>query len=363
MSTALAQFVISDAMNSANFSGVLQPFRGEVATTRAQLARGAWVVVTIDSGLRHDTVTALGLALLLTGAPLFLLVTLSSRSLARRLLRPLSRMAGEAEKATHAGVVRPLGEKSDPEEIATLARSFNGLILRLEQTLEAERNFTQDAAHELRTPLTVVSGELEYALSNAPEAGRHRAGLERAAEQVRTMTELVEALLFLKRTAPGSAADWRERTPVNLSDVVREAWGELGAHSPARVSDVSITCEDEVLVGGHAALLASAVRNLISNALKFTHAGQAVRISVQAVHPCGVVCVEDAGRGVAPEERERVFQPFYRDPEARADTDGSGLGLAILRRVARAHGGEVTLTASAIGGARFELSLPVWATK
>ncbi len=347
----------------ANYSVLSQPDQNEVVSKRASLSRGAWVVASVTSSARHDTVATLGMVLLLTGVPLFLLVSLISRSLARRLLRPLSRMAMAAERAPRDGSIPPLGERSDPEEVAALAGAFNRLLHRLEQTLEAERNFTQDAAHELRTPLTVVSGELEYALSHSSDTDPRRAGLARAAEQVRTMTELVEALLFLKRTAPGSAAEWGESTPVNLSDVVREAWAELVPHAPARGSDVSIASEDEVLVGGHAALLASAVKNLIGNALKFTQPGQAVRISVETVQACGVVCVEDAGRGVAPEERERVFQPFYRDPEARAETDGSGLGLAILRRVARAHGGEVTVGESALGGARFELSLPAWVAK
>ncbi len=344
----------------ANFSVVSQPARGEVASKRAYLARGAWVVVSVDSGLRRDAVTALGMALLLTGVPLFLLVTVSSRSLARRLLRPLSGMARAAESATHEGVVRPLGERSDPEEIAVLAGAFNRLLQRLEQTLEAERNFTQDAAHELRTPLTVVSGELEYALAHTPAEDRRHAGLERAAEQVRTMSALVEALLFLKRADPAGAAAALGTSPVNLADVVRDTWLEFAERVRPRLPDVSLSGADEVLVAGHAVLIASAVHNLIGNALKFTQPGQAIRISVALAGSSGVVCVDDAGRGIPPEDRERVFQPFYRDPEARAETEGSGLGLAILRRVARAHGGDVTIGESTLGGARFELSLPAW---
>ena len=345
----------------ANFTGAMSSAPGDMLHKRAYLPRGAWVVASLNTRGRRDTLSALMTALLLTGVPLLLLVSMASWGMARRLLRPLSRMAMAAEKAPRDGSIPPLGDRSDPEEVAALAGAFNRLLQRLEQTLEAERNFTQDAAHELRTPLTVVSGELEYALTNTPATGPQRAGLERATEQVRTMTELVEALLFLKRTAAGSAVEWGENTPVNLSDLVRETWAELAALAPSRTSDVRITADDEVLVAGHAALLASAVRNLIGNALKFSQAGQAIRISVALAHDCGVLCVEDAGRGIAPEARERVFQPFYRDPEARAETDGSGLGLAILRRVARAHGGEVTVGESTLGGARFELSVPTWA--
>lgn len=345
----------------SNIPALWRPVAGETTSQRVHLRRGAWLVVSMNAGPRNETLTALGMALLFAGLPLFLLVSMSSRTAARRLLRPLSRMAADAETATREGVIRPLGDRSDPDEIAVLSGAFNRLLQRLESMLEAERHFTQDAAHELRTPLTIVAGELEYALSRAAPDDRLRAGLQRASEQVRTVTDLVEALLFLRRTDPDSALEVRGTSPVNLSDLVLETWLELTESSRSRRDDVSIRRDDEVLVAGHAVLIAAAVRNLLSNALKFTQPGQAIRVSVAVIAGSGVICVEDAGRGIAPADRERVFQPFYRDPEARAGTEGSGLGLAILRRVARAHGGDVTIGTSTLGGACFELRLPAWA--
>src|SRR4029077_12491821 len=131
--------------------------------------------------------------------------------------------------------------------------------------LRAEQAFSRDAAHELRTPLTVLSGELEYARTDPALPERQRVPLARASEQVRTMTDLVEALLLLRRTAPIEEAATAPFVPVNLADLVREVSRDLLERSP-RTADLTLEADDEVLVSGHPVLLTSALRNLLSNA-------------------------------------------------------------------------------------------------
>src|SRR5262249_12393431 len=129
---------------------------------------------------------------------------------------------------------------------------------------------------------------------------------------------------------------------------------------PARGSDLLLEVEDGVQVGGQASLVAAAVRNLVNNAFRFTAPGQpvAVRVSVDGAEASLVV--EDGGPGVPPEDVERIFDSFYRSPEARAAGPGFGLGLPLLKRIAHAHGGEVLVGPSNLGGARFQLKLPAW---
>ena len=134
---------------------------------------------------------------------------------------------------------------------------------------------------------------------------------------------------------------------------------ESGTRYPGRGADIALTAPDEVLVHGHPALLASALRNLLDNALKFTRVGQPVRILVSENGANACVVTEDGGTGIGAADRERVFDPFFRGSEARAGGSGYGLGLPILRRVARAHGGDVVAGRSELGGARFELTLPI----
>jgi two-component system OmpR family sensor kinase len=172
------------------------------------------------------------------------------------------------------------------------------------------------------------------------------------------MRELVEAILLLHRSREAGRTDHSEFEVLNLCDLTRELLAEALARHPERERDLTIEALDEVLVRGQTALLASAVRNLLDNAFKFTGRGDRVRVEVAGAGDRAIVTVEDAGAGIPEAERERIFDPFYRGAEARAATRGFGLGLPILRRVARAHGGDVEVTTSALGGARFALSLP-----
>lgn len=359
------QFDVLDAMEQRVFttakSGIRAPSEHR-RSIRVAVKRGGWVVASISTEPRRRAISALATAFALTAVPLFIGVTVLSRALARRALRPLSRITVEAERATRRGILAQLEHPSDPTEVATLAGAFDRLFAQLDETLQAERHFTQDAAHELRTPLTVLSGELEYALQDSALPERHREGLRRAWEQTRALTELVETFLLLRRTDAESVRGRESAIPVNLGDIVRDLEHEIAARWPERACDLGVLAEDEALVAGDATLLASAIRNLLSNAIKFTRVGQPIRVSVSSSDGQCSVVVEDGGPGIPPPDRERIFDPFFRGGEARSGHEGFGLGLPILRRVARAHGGDVEVSSSALGGARFELRIPAWAT-
>ncbi len=355
---------ILDAAGRPVASTAARPGRPSVVsgtrTLRLRSARGAWVVATLSTAARREAITALALALLATGVPLFLLVMAASRTLARRALEPLALMTREAERAAAEGMPGALGRPDDPAEVAVLAEAFDRLIERLDAMVLAERHFTEDAAHELRTPLTVVAGELEYVLADTGLEPRLRDGLGRAAEQAASMADLVEALLFLRRSDPRSGTARLEPVPVDLAELARETLRDVLASRPDRVADVRLAASEETLVAGQPVLLASALRNLMVNALKFTAAGQPVEVRVRADGKGCEVIVEDGGPGIPVAERERIFDPFYRGSLARAEQEGSGLGLTILRRIARAHGGDVACIDSRLGGAGFALSLPAW---
>jgi signal transduction histidine kinase len=339
------------------------PDPADIRETRVHLPRGAWVVASMSLRHRRVAIEALVSALALAGIPLFLIIVFASRGFARRALRPLSRMAQAAEGAAQHGVIQPLGERDDPAEVAQLSAAFNRLLARLDHMLQVERHFTQDAAHELRTPLGVVSGEIEYARSHRETGEALQPGLANAASQVRAMNDLVEALLFLRRSDSLGTTAGDDFAPVSLSELVRETTNELLSRFPERSNDVHVRTNGEALVNGHAVLLAAGYRNLLANALQATSPGQPIEIGVQHDADRWTVVVEDSGSGIDPAERERVFDPFFRGAEARSDRNGSGLGLHILRRVARAHRGEVAVMESRLGGARFELRLPMWSPR
>ena len=323
-------------------------------------ASGALVVASVSDQDRIAQIAALRRGLLWSAAPLLVVTLLVGRWTSRRALRPLVDMGDRARGASVDAGVRSLGDATGVEEVDRLGDSFNRLLARLDDLLNAERRFTSNASHELRTPLTVLSGELETTLDSPLLPPEVRGGLLRASEQVRVMRELVEALLLLRRAGEGASRAPVGFEPVNLSDLATDAVRRASAEHPTRVADIFLACPDEVMVSGQPALLAAAIRNLADNAIKFTSPGRKVKIAVRADDSQADVIVDDGGEGVPTEERDRIFEPFYRGPEARAALAGLGLGLPLLRQVARAHGGNVTVGKSPLGGARFTLSLPLW---
>ena len=331
----------------------------ETRRSSAAISGGGLVIATSPVSPGRRAVVALAIGLVLSALPLLLITAAFSRGLARRSLQPLRAMASQAESASLSGQPEALGDPADPVELRHFAASFNRLLERLRSQVEVERHFVQDAAHELRTPLSVIMGEIEHARADPALPPRARGALDRVQAQSRGLSELVEALLLL-RSADPVRLPRHELPPVNLADVVRDVAGGLAETEPARAADLALDVPDELLVAGREMLLVAAVRNLTANAVKFTCAGERIRIAVCEQDGWGVVEVDDAGPGVPEDEQDRIFDAFYRGPEARASSAGFGLGLPLLRRVAQAHGGEVTVGRSPLGGARFALRLPRW---
>ncbi|MFI5370633.1 MAG: sensor histidine kinase [Candidatus Eisenbacteria bacterium] len=330
----------------------------EIMSHEVRLPHGAWVIVSVSTVPRRRAMTTLiGVSGLMVAA-VFLLTFLVGRVLVRRQLAPLARVAAQADRLAADMRIRPLHDAKDPVEIASVTMAFDHLLARLDVLLESERDFTRDAAHELRTPLTVVSGELEYALADDALPAPHRRHLESALVEVRTLGELVDALLLLRESDVRRADRTGAEDPVNLADVVREIVAMLLAERPTRAADLAVHVPDEALVAGSVDLLAAAVRNLVDNALKFTNTGTPLRVTITEDGEGILLAVEDGGVGIASDEIERVFDPFYRSAGVRAKMPGFGLGLPLARRIIRADGGELRLDRSDLGGARFEIHLP-----
>ena len=331
--------------------------RQEIYVASATNHLGIHITVAQVDRSRRARFATLARSLLLAAVPIVLLSLLLGRWIVVRALRPLSIMADRAVGLSAERKPRSLGPRSGLAEVDRLADSFDRLLERLDDAMSAERRLTADASHELRTPLTVLGGELELLVEKTPTDAPEAPGLRRAAEQVGAMRELVEAILLLHRSGEAGSGRNGAFEVLNLCDLARETLAETLAHHAGRRNDVKLEAPDEILVTGHPVLLGSALRNLLDNALKFTRPGDRVEVRVGETGSHAVLWVDDQGPGVRVEERERIFDPFYRGAEAAAGKGGFGLGLPILRRVARAHGGDVEVTGSELGGARFALRL------
>ena len=265
-------------------------------------------------------------------------------------LQPLQRLTAQVRARR---TLEPLPPTPLPEEVQPLVAALNDLLGRLKASLERERAFMADAAHELRTPLTALHLQMGM-LARASDESERSAAMETLSAGVQRAIRLVEQLLALARQEPRADA---ARVAVPLAELARSCVAELVPLADARRIDLGIATAAEVSVRGDPEGLRTLLRNLVDNAVRYTPPGGRVDVSVEAADAGARLSVSDDGPGIAPADRERVFDRFYR-PAGNA-TSGSGLGLAIVRTIAEAHGASVALAPGADGqGLTVTVSFP-----
>ena len=287
--------------------------------------------------------------------PLLLLTPLAALAiwwLAARNLAPLEHLAREV-RSRDARSLAPVPTGDLPDELAPLARALNALLARLGSSLDSQRAFVADAAHELRSPLTALKLQLRL-LQNARDDPARGAALAAVGAGIERATRLIEQLLTLARSEPGAAPAALET--VDLSEVARETLAAMHPLAHDRGSELVLDAERPVLVRGESGALAALLRNLVDNAIRYGPHGGRVDVAVGEEGGAALLRVDDAGPGIPEQERERVFDRFFR--RAGGGEEGSGLGLAIVKSVAERHGAELTLTESPAGGVRATVRLP-----
>ena len=276
-------------------------------------------------------------------ALLAVVVAVGAWPLARRLARRLERLQARVE-ALGAGDLAARVDVEGKDEIAALARSFNSAAERIQALVEAQRDTLAAASHELRSPLARIRMAVELLAENGDPALRAR--VERDIED---LDELIEEILLASRLSTLERPAHRER--IDLQALCAEEAARAGADFAGGPATVE----------GEGRLLARLIRNLLENAAH--HApGTPALVELEVRDGRAILRVLDRGPGVPEDERERIFEPFYRREGRREDEDddrGVGLGLSLVRQIARRHGGEARCLARAGGGACFEVSLRI----
>ncbi|MFJ1756079.1 ATP-binding protein [Kitasatospora sp. NPDC088134] len=265
-----------------------------------------------------------------------------------RALRPVeairSRVAAIGDRELDRRVPEPAGD----DEIARLARTMNAMLDRLEAAGVRQRRFIADASHELRSPLAVLRTQLDVAHTH-PDPEVRAAMVEGARQDTERLQSLAADLLLLARL--DAAGDDGPRTGVDLAELARTA---AGARGPL---PVAVTGPPTLGVTGNPLWLGRLLTNLLDNARR--HARSRIEVRLAAEDGRAVLEVADDGPGIAPADRERIFERFTRLDDARSrDDGGTGLGLPIARDIAALHGGALTVE-DAPGGATFRLVLPL----
>ncbi|MDP2785396.1 MAG: sensor histidine kinase N-terminal domain-containing protein [Sulfurimicrobium sp.] len=254
-----------------------------------------------------------------------------------RGLSPLRRIGGEVAQRDPANLA-PLEERTAPAEITPLLHALNALLGRLDRALESERRFTADAAHELRTPLAALKIQAQVAQRAQNEAQRG-AALENLILGVDRATHLIEQLLTLARLEPtgGSAL----MAGCDVAAIARQTLADLAPAALEKEIELGLSSPDTATIKGNADMLGILLRNLVDNAIRYTPRNGRVDVSLLVEQGRVRLEVEDSGPGIPEQERQRVFDRFYRI--LGNDAAGSGLGLSIVRRIADFHAASLSL--------------------
>jgi two-component system OmpR family sensor kinase/two-component system sensor histidine kinase QseC len=269
-----------------------------------------------------------------------------------RGLWPLRQVTAEVQQRD-AGTLTPLGSANLPLEIKPLVDELNRLLARLQIAFTAQRAFISDAAHELRSPLTALRLQAQL-LDRAPDEAARLEARAQLGAAIERATHLVEQLLTLARSEPQETAIKFE--PVALADIAAEAITDCHAMALDRNIELSLDAEPGLKVRGDREALRAMLRNIIDNAVRYTPPGGSVAVRTLTKSDRPLVEIIDTGPGIAPEERERIFDRFYR--RAGTAAPGTGLGLAIVKAIAERHGAQVLLDGAAGGGLRVTVEFP-----
>ena len=341
------------------------PPRAELGFSNVRTDEGEWRIYSVQLGpavvqiaqpMSARSQVAARMALR-TVAPLLLLLPLIGWVVwlaVGRGLRPLREIAaGVRQRDINA--LAPLAVSSMPDEIAPLTEALNQLLARLSHAIDTQRAFVADAAHALRTPLAALQLQAQL-VERADTAEARQEAVRKLRQGLERLTHLVAQLLTLARQEPGAAAPPHE--PVDLRALAQDVVAEMTQAALDRQIDLGLDAgavAGPAVVRGDADALRILLTNLVDNALRYVPAGgkidvQACRVKAVAAGAAAdmvQLVVRDDGPGIPAAERARVFDRFYRVPEA--PTGGSGLGLAIVAEIAQSHGARVALEDAAPG--------------
>lgn len=315
---------------------------------------GIWVrgLISADdrSGLMH-TIIILTATLL----PCLLVITIGGGWLiAWSALRPMEKILAAADGIS-AGedLSARLNIKRGSSEMRRLGASFDRMFERLEESFNAERQFTSDASHELRTPITVILAECDRARRKARTREEFMESIDVINQQGEHMSQLVQELLGLTRMQHGT--DKYPMKRMNLSEFVQSCCEECPP-PPESHAELTLDIKPGVQAEFNAGLMSRVIVNLLQNAYKYAGENARVRVSLEETEDGRAkLSVADNGPGIPPEYRDKVWQRFWQADPSRSEDGGCGLGLAMVKEIALFHGGTVAVDSKPGEGSVFSV--------
>ncbi|GAB2532901.1 sensor histidine kinase [Spirosoma aerophilum] len=273
-------------------------------------------------------------------------------------LRPVAELITQVNAISANNIHERLRVGRQRDELADLARTFNNLLIRLEEAFVLQKSFVSHASHELRTPLTVMMGQIEVTRLQARSTEEYEVAFDALLDEVKSMIRLVNGLLELARAS--SDVVTLNYQPVRIDELLWQAQSQIVSKKPNYQIDIDFdnlpAQEEDLVIIGEESLLQTAFQNLMENGCKYSPDG---RMSVRILFTSGKIKLtfSDHGYGIPESDLAHIFEPFYRS-ESTMTINGHGIGLALTRRIIELHKGRIMVESGVGEGTIFRISLP-----
>ncbi len=275
--------------------------------------------------------------------------------ISQRALNPVTVITRTAERITARALDQRVPPVNSDRELTRLVEVINGMLDRLEKSFSQAVRFSADAAHELQTPLTILQGELDDAIQHSRVGSEEQQRANGLLEEVQRLKAIVQKLLILARADAGKL-NLRLET-MDLSCLVESAAEDASAMAPNLKIEKQIM--PGIIVKADPDMMGQVVSNLISNAVKYNQENGFIKFHLSVCDNRALFTISNSSMPIPAEDRERIFDRFYRVDQSRSKaTAGSGLGLSLAREIVHAHHGQLRLDPSVGNLVSFTLTLP-----
>lgn len=275
----------------------------------------------------------------------------------KQLLRPVAQIIREVNDISSHNLSLRIRSGETQDELNQLANTFNELLDRLQESFTSQRRFISNASHELSTPLTSISSQLQVTLQRDRSTEEYRQVMQSVQEDVMQMRQLTMSLLNIARTGSQGSIELNE---IRVDEVLFKVMADIRKANTDYDVELNFTeaPDDDFnfLVFGNSDLLYIAVKNVVENGCKYSR-DHTSRVSLSFKNHSTLIEVKSYSQGISYQEREQIFQPFYRSANA-AGTSGFGLGLALAKHIVGLHKGFISLRTAAPDETLFTITLP-----
>jgi len=275
--------------------------------------------------------------------------------MARQAVSGVEAVTRTAQKISGGSLEERVPVKPRGDEIDQLATTFNQMLDRIQTLLTEIKEMSDNIAHDLRSPIARMRGLAEVTLTTSKSLSEYESMAASTVEECDRLLDMINTMLFISKTEAG--LERPSRADVDIGALIRSAC-EL-FEPTAEDKHITLNCQapEKTFLLGDSRMLQRMLSNILDNAVKYTPPGGEVKVSVSEANRDIVITIHDTGIGISGADLTRIFERFYRGDQSRSEP-GTGLGLSLARAIARAHGGDVTVTSELNQGSTFTIILP-----